>query len=228
MTQLPVSQRAVDGGHIKGAQPVPLCYEIVMRQTLPNAKVATMKAHAKYVTPATNMQTAVNSLYTAISAAWLSNLAPLMHSTTRFNSVSLRDMASVTNPVFLSTGAAVPGSGVGNALPSQDCVTLTAHINQRGKGLSGRSYWSGWIVDADAGNGLIDVAVQAAMDQFGQALFTALQNIPATPAVAQVERAAYISLTGATIQHRPANTALVLSYTCKDLFWDTQRRRDIG
>lgn len=224
---LPESVRAVDGGHIKGAQTVPLCYEIVLLQALPNSKIAHMKLHGRYTAPGANMQNVVNNLFTAISAAWSSRLGALMHTSSSLLSAELRDMAATTNPVFVSQGTATAGTGIEDAMPVQDCIVLTEHVNMRGKGLSGRTYWSGWTTAADAGGGQISAAAQTAMNGFGTDIFAAIQAMPATPCVAQVERAAYISLTGATIQHRPANTATVSSYTCKDLFWDTQRRRDV-
>lgn len=225
---IPSSQRAVDGGRIRGAQDVPLCLELVFRQSLPNSKIAHMKLHARYVSSPPAMQTVTNALYTAIASAWTSNLGPLMSSASHLLDLSMRDMASHTNPVFISTGAQTSGTGPGGNMPAQDAIVLSEHVGARGKGLSGRSYWSGWTTDADAGAGQISAATQAAMNAFGTAIFNAITSNALTPCVAQVERANYISLTGANIPHRAAGPINVTSYTCRDLFWDTQRRRDVG
>jgi hypothetical protein len=225
---LPTSVRAVDGGRIRGAQPVPRTIEFVARQSLPNSKIAHMKFHGRYITAPPNLQTVVNALYTSLAAAWSSNLGPLMATTSHLLDLSARDMAAVTNPVFISTGSPADGTGTEDPMPSQDAIVLTEHVNLRGRGLSGRMYWSGWTELANAGAGQITPAAQTAMNGFGSALFAAIQANTLTPAVAQVERANYISLTGANIPHRAAGPIDVTSYTCRDLFWDTQRRRDVG
>ena len=225
---IPTSQRAIDGGRIRGAQDVPLCVEMVFRQALPNSKIAHMKLHARYVSSPPTMQTLCNALYTAISSAWTSNLGPLMSPDSHLLDLNLRDMASHLNPVFVSTGAQTSGSGTDGNMPVQDAIVLTEHVAARGRGLSGRTYWSGWDIAADGGAGQITVAAQAAMNAFGTAIQNAITSNALTPCVAQVERANYISLTGANIPHRAAGPINVSAYTCRDLFWDTQRRRDVG
>lgn len=225
---IPQSQRAIDGGRIRGAQDVPNCIEMVFRQSLPNNKIAHMKLHGRYISSPPNMQTLTNALYTSISSAWTSNLGPLMSARSHLLDLSLRDMASHVNPVFVSTGSQTTGTGPGGDMPVQDAIVLSEHVGARGRGLSGRSYWSGWTTDADGGTGQITAAAQTAMNAFGTAILNAIQANALTPCVAQVERANYISLTGANIPHRAATTIPVTAYTCRDLFWDTQRRRDIG
>lgn len=223
-----VSVRAVDGGHIRGAQDVRNVIEIVSVMQLPNSKIAKMKAYGSFTTRPADMQATANSLHTSIASAWSARLGTLMSADSHFLRVEIRDMTSHLNPIFTSVGTAVDGAGTGGNMPAQDCIVLTAQIAARGKGLKGRSYWSGWTTAADAGSGQIAVAAQTAMNSFGADLFAAITARSLTPCVAQVARQAYTSLTGAEILARADNHVNVSSYTCRDLFWDTQRRRDIG
>lgn len=225
---LPQSQRAIDGGKILGAQDVRNVIEIVCVQMLPNGKSARSKFHGSFTTRPADMQSTANSLFTSISSAWTARLATLMSPESHFLRVEIRDMTSHLNPIFTSVGTATDGAGVDPAMPAQDAIVLTAQIAARGKGLKGRCYWSGWTTAADAGVGQITAAAQTAMNSFGADVFAAITARALTPCVAQVARASYVGLTGAVHPARSDNHVDVSSYTCRDLFWDTQRRRDIG
>src|SRR5215467_12711595 len=108
MAQLPVSQKKVDGGHIKGAQDVPNVIEFRVISQLPNLKNASFAFYGHFTTPPTNLQTLAGAAWTAISAAWSTNFAPHMAPASQLTAVHVRDMTSHTNPIFIGTGAAVP------------------------------------------------------------------------------------------------------------------------
>lgn len=222
---MPVSVRAVDGGKIKGPQSVPNVIEIRVQMQLPNGKLSFWTVHGAYATTPPALPGAAQGLFLAIGNAFTTNLATLMHPTTQLQNVAVRDMTAFTNPVFLSTGAAVVGSGTGAAMPADAAIVLTENVAQRGRGVKGRIYLGGWVVGADAGGGLISQAAHDALNVFGVALANAINAVPLTPAVAQVARQAYIGLTGTQHLQRNANHVTVTSYTCRDLEWDTQRRR---
>lgn len=221
------SVRAVDGGHIKGAQAVPAVIEILWRTLLPSGKTSSNKVHGHYTTSPPNMQTLANSLATAWSSAWGTNLAPIMHTSTVLSGLFIRDMTSPTLPIFQGTLTALPGTGTGNAFPSENAIVVTENINGRGKGLKGRFYLGGFVVSEGSGTGGISVAAQTAINAFGTAIFNAITAQSLTPCVAQVARQDYVSLTGATIPARQAGFVAVNSYTCRDLNFDTQRRRGL-
>lgn len=224
---MPTSVRRRDGGKIAGPQNVPSVLEIRVRQAIPNGKVATWAVHGAYVTVPTGLPGMAQSLFAAISAAWATNLGTYMSPQTSIRGVDLRDMTSFSNPIFESTGAAVPGTGTGNPMPADAAVVLTENIAARGRGAKGRIFLPGWTVAADAGNGMINQTVSDALDAFGIALAGAISAQNLTPCLAQVARQAYIGLTGTQHNARGATHVTVESYTCRDLEWDTQRRRGL-
>lgn len=219
------SQRAVDGGRIPGPFAVPAVIEGQMRFQLPNTKTAHVRFAGHYTTAPANMQTLADALYVSLKGAWSTNLGGLMHTTTAFNGLSVRDMTAITNPVFEAAGPSVAGTGPGIAMPADVSGVLTENVNIRGRGAKGRMYLAGWSIDADGTGGSMTAATQTALNAFGTALFNALTTNQLTPCVAKPARQAYIGLTGTSHLARSAGFATVTSYTCKDLEWDTQRRR---
>src|SRR5262252_2103439 len=125
MTQLPASQRKKDGGKIPGAQPVTNTIEVMVIQSGANAKSANHVFHGFFATAPASMQTLANALWTAVSNAWGTNLAPHMAPAAQLTAVHVRDMTAITNPVFIGTGTAVPGTGTLPALPAENAVVIT-------------------------------------------------------------------------------------------------------
>jgi hypothetical protein len=231
---LAASTKKHDAGRIPGPWNCPGVVEIRMQQGLPNGKTIFSTIHGSYASAPSNMQGLANSLWSSLSSAWSANLAQYMHPQTTFQAVQIRDMASYTNPVFFGTGTAVPGTGTGVALPESNAIAMTENIASRGKGLKGRVFLGGWVQGADVTTGGISTAVQTAINAFGTAITAALNaSTPQlTPCVAQAARYAYIGYTGTTHQARgnagppPVGTHVTVnSYVCRDLVWDTQRRR---
>jgi hypothetical protein len=222
---MPVSVKKKDGGKIPGPANVPGVIEIAMVFTLPNGKLARNVVHGAYTTVPPNMQTLANALFTSISSAWATRLGALMATGCIFQNVQVRDMSSFTNPIYISTGTAQPGTGPGSPMPADNAIVLTEQIASRGKGLKGRIFLAGWVVAADSGQGQITAAAQTACNSFGSDLLAAISAQSLVPCVAQVARQQYQGITGTVHPARPANHVTVTSYTCHDLEWDTQRRR---
>ena len=222
---MPVSQKKVDGGHIKGPANVPSVVEVLCSGALANGKTWRFAVHGFFTTAPPNMQSLASALFTAISGAWGTNLGPRMAAASNFQSVTIRDMTSYLNPQFIGTGTAVPGTGAGNAMPESVAAVLTENIATRGKGMKGRVYLGGWSVDADAGSGQMTAATQTGINAFGTAIFNALTTNNLVPCVAQVARQQYQGITGTVHPQRAAGHVNVTSYTCRDTIWDTQRRR---
>ena len=223
------STKKHDAGRIQGSWNCPSTVEVKMQLVLPNLKPMFHTLHGTYATPPANMQTLATSLFGSLSSAWSTNIGVHMHTATIFQNVYVRDMASFTNPVYTGTGTAVPGTGTGAALPLSNAIVLTENVASRGRGIKGRVYLGGWIQDADVTIGGISPAVQTLINALGTAWFNALNAQSLTPAVAQAPRAAYLGYTGTSHPARgtPGNGThiAVSSYTCRDLTWDTQRRR---
>jgi hypothetical protein len=222
---MPISQKKKDGGHIPGAQAVSNVIEIRFSVMLPNQKLIYHTAHGAFVGTAPSMATVAQALWSSISSAWSTNLAPLMSTATQFQQVFIRDMTAVTNAVFVGTGAAIPGTSASPAMPVNAAIVLTENVAQRGRGAKGRIYLGGFATNADVGNGLITAAAQTAINAFGTGLANAINAQSLTPCVAQVHRAQYQGVTGTVHAERQPSHVTVTSYTCQNLIWDTQRRR---
>jgi len=222
---MPQSQKKKDGGKIAGPANVPSVIEIRCGVQLPNGKTGNFVFHGHYTTAPPNMQTLAGALWTAISGAWGTNLAPHMAPATTFNNVSVRDMTSYTNPIYVGTGTAIPGTGAATAMPPQNAIVLTENVAQRGRGSKGRVYIGGWDTSADGGGGAISGVAQTAVNNFGTAVQNAISTNGLTPCVAQVARQQYQGITGTVHPARNATFVGVTSYICQDLRWDTQRRR---
>jgi hypothetical protein len=148
-----------------------------------------------------------------------------MANATLFNNVFVRDMTNFTNPVFVGTGTAVAGTGGAVAMPENNAIVLTENIAARGRGAKGRVFLGGWAQNADVTVGGISGTVQTALNALGTAWANALSGQSLTPCVAQVARQQYQGVTGTVHAQRNAGHVNVSSYTCRDLIWDTQRRR---
>lgn len=225
---MPTSQRAVDGGRIKGSADVPQVVEIVVKTSITNGKTIRNVCHGHYTGSAPNVGSIAAALATSIGTAWSSNLASLMHTGTSYIGVECRDMTSHNNPIFLGTATAIPGSGTGSALPPEVAAVLTETILARGRGWKGRMYIGGFCVAADAGGGIMTAATQTGMNGFGTALLNAINGQSLTPCVAQVARQQYVGLDGTVHPSRSASFIQVSGYVCRDLQWDTQRRRGLA
>lgn len=222
---MPISVRKKDGGKIPGPANVPGVLEIKFIVQLPNQKMVSGSFNGYTVTPPANLQTLASGFFTSISGAWSSNLALYMATQTVFTRVELRDMTSYLNPVYIGTGAGIPGTSASPAMPVANAIVLTENIAARGKGLKGRVFLGGWATNADAGSGLILGAVQTAINAFGTAVFNAISTQTLVPCVPQPARQQYQGLTGTVHAARGASHVNVTTYTCANLIWDTQRRR---
>jgi hypothetical protein len=222
---MPVSVKKKDAGRIPGPQNVPNTMEIRCQFSLPNGKIIYSTFHGSYASTPGNTQSMATALYGSLSSAWGSNLGPYMANATSFTNVWLRDMSNFTLPVYQGTGAAVVGTGGAVAMPENNAIVLTENILQRGRGAKGRVFLGGWAQNADVTIGGISTVVQTALNAFGTAVFNAITAQSLTPCVAQVARQQYQGVTGTVHPQRNPNHVNVTSYTCRDLVWDTQRRR---
>lgn len=219
------STKKTDAGRVPGPQAVPNVIEIKIQSPFAGGRSMFYSLHGAFTTAPSNMQTLANALFTSLSSAWNTNLASLMAPTTSVTNVYVRDMTSTTNPVFVGTGTAVVGTSASIAMPPGAAIVMTENINARGRGAKGRVYLGGWATNADASGGQIAAASQTAVNNFGTAVFNAISGQSLTPCVAQPHRQAYTGVTGTNHVDRPASHVAVTSYTCRDLAWDSQRRR---
>lgn len=225
---IPASTKRVDAGRMKGAQAVPSVIEIQIKQTGANGKPADFVCHGSYATAPPSLTALASALWTAISGAWSTNLAPVMAPAATLTGVWIRDMSNVNNPIVVGTGPAIPGTGTIPALPGEVAIVITENIAARGRGMKGRMYLGGFVEAADSGNGVISPAAQTAVTAFANALYAALNTNNLAPCVAQPHRQQYIGYTGTVHADRPATHVGVTQYVLRNTEFDTQRRRGIN
>jgi hypothetical protein len=170
---------------------------------------------------------AANSVFTALASPWSSRVGSFVGTDTKFNSVVIRDMTDATFPEFESTDAAFAGISGGTDLPMDVAVVVTEVTTTRGRGARGRIYLAGWTAAAMSATGTITPPLQTALNSMGTDWFGTLASLSLTPCVAKVHRQAYTGLSGAQHPDRPATSADVTAYVCRDLEFDTQRRRGL-
>lgn len=221
------SQKAVDGGAIAGPKDVPNVVEVAVKYTLADLKTITNKFYGHYPSAAPPLQSAASALFTSLGTAFSGNLGALMHANTKLVRVEVRDMASYTNPVLIGTGAAVPGTAAGAAMPLEMAIVLTENVDVRGRGAKGRVYLTGWAVAAADALGNVASATQTAINAYGTAVMNAINAQGLTPAVAKPARQQYTGITGTVHPSRGASYANVTSMACLNLSWDSQRRRGL-
>jgi hypothetical protein len=232
------STKKHDAGRIPGVWSCPSTLEIRLQSILPNGKLMFYKWFGVYSAPPPNMQTLCNTLFTNLTGQWTTNLAAYMHANTACQQLYIRDMALPTNQVFQVTPAPTAVAGTGGAavaMPENAAIVMTASIASRGRGMKGRTYLGGWVQSADVTTGGISATVQTAINTFGTGIISVLNAQSLTASLAQAPRNAYMGVTGTSHVARgtpaaggnpPQGTHVtVLSWYCRDLIWDTQRRR---
>jgi hypothetical protein len=222
---IPQSQKKKDGGRIPGPQNCANVGEFRFQVQLPNSKLSYWTVHGYFGGTISVTQSMANSLFSAVSSAWTSNLTPFLATTTILQNCQIRDMTSYTNPILTSVGTAVPGTSASPAMPVNNAIVITENLNIRGRGAKGRIYLGGWSTNAESPPGVIAPGLVTALGAFCTALFNAVTAAPSTPAVAKVHRAEYYGVTGTLHPERLSTYATVNQYVVRDNVFDTQRRR---
>jgi hypothetical protein len=166
-----------------------------------------------------------NTIFSSIVTSFTTNLAALQASAYTLQQMTMYDITTATSPVYTTTASGAPGSSASVAMPENAAIVLTTTILGRGRGAKGRMFIPNWATNADGGGGVITGATQTALNAFGLGIFNAITGNGLTPAVARPLRNAYIGYTGTSHPQRPAQPLQVTAYVCRDLVWDTQRRR---
>jgi len=222
---IPVSQKRVDAGRLKGPITCPNTIEIILFWQTSAGRVYHTTCNGSFTGTFAVTATVANNLFAPIATSYTTNLASLQPTSYLLHHLTIRDMTAATNVAAASTAAAVAGTSASPAMPENLAAVLTEQVNMRGRGAKGRMYIPNWATNADAGGGVMAAGVQTGLNAFGTSLLGAIQGIALTPAVAKPERLEYIGVTGTHHFHRPAAPVQVSAYVCQDIIWDTQRRR---
>lgn len=225
MSQIPVSTKKHDAGRIPGPAACPNTVEVRLQWLGANGRTFYSFLHGSFTGTFLPTVAIANTIFSAISSSWSTNLASFSPTACTLAGAQIRDMTSASNPVFASTAAAVAGTSVSVAMPESVALVLTEEVNQRGRGAKGRIYVPNWATNADASGGLALGTVVTAMNNWGTGIFNALNGSSLTPCVAKVARQQYVGYSGATHNARSAAPVAISAYTCQDARWDSQRRR---
>lgn len=203
---------------------IPNCVEIKLHW-LYGTVVGFNVLHAQRGSVTVN-QALADGLFTTLAPQLnASGLAAVLHTTTGFQHVGVRDLSTADQPEFVSTGTAVSGTATGNILPPQVALCVTYKANLVGRSNRGRSYLGGFADSATTTQGRATPAATAAAQGFMQTVNATLAAQGLTPAIGQIALPQRTNAAGETLPARPAGTVPIVTTTVLDNIFDTQRRR---
>jgi hypothetical protein len=126
--------------------------------------------------------------------------------------IGVRSIGAASQPEFLDSGLAVPGTAAGNLLPPQIAICVTLSTALAGKEYRGRVYLGGPTVAANDANGQMMGSTQTAAVAFIEAIRAGQFGAALTMAILSRKLSV------------PTPVTLVRS---RNLIWETQRRRAI-
>jgi hypothetical protein len=213
-------------GYIAGPLVIPETVQVRLKWFLPNGRTATNVFHGIVADGFANSVIACNFVYGAI-AAWgdIDTYFDFLASTTSFLGVDIRDIRTPAQSIMESDGAAVPGTGTGNALPEEVSLVCTLRTALAGRAHRGRTYLCGFddsTLDAQghAVSGLT-ASAQALVEQVQVGMTAA----GIAMGVGHRGHAEYVNEKGATVAAELPGTDLVTQIRVRDNVFDSQRRR---
>jgi hypothetical protein len=218
-----------DPGAIGGPVVVPNAIKVMPLWTLGDGKV-TRSVLGGIVGSFTSASSTVAE---AIRAAWVGNsqFAPLLAqiaSTVSFTGIEIQDIRQAGNPVFRSTGAAVPGTGTGTELPDEVALVLTLRTAKIGRQWHGRLYQQGWSSVALGAGNTANPAAVTALTNYPNCILAGMAAGGLSWGLIQPARQAYTSpKTGTSFPARAAHIEPITSQLVRDNHWDSQRRRGL-
>lgn len=230
LTPFQAVQFDVDGGRLPGPKIIPNCAMVRLNWQLADGKVAHNIAYAAWTgTPAlsaTLATTMFNAIFTG--AAWAAML-PLLHPSASIQSLTLLDVRSITGVEFNSTGSAQPGTSTGTAMPDEVALCITLKTANRGQSGRGRLYIPGWAGNAMGSGGIAAAGTVTALTNWAtNNLKAVIDSQLGSMSLGLPARQAYTSpVTGRQFPARNAQTVQVITATCRNNTWDTQRRRGL-
>lgn len=164
-------------------------------------------------------QTITNTVGAAVKSGFASSTlnAAIAIPVTLVN-VGLRDLRTAGQPEFLDAGAAVAGTNASDPLPPQTALCITLRTALVGQHYRGRVYLPGFGETVNTSSGAASSGSNAV--SFVTAIKTALQGSGMDLGV--ISRPNPLATPPWT-----GFVTTVTSIVCRDLVWDTQRRRAI-
>lgn len=217
-----------DPGFDPDIKPIPLCMEVRLNFLLDSGKTGHNVMHVRYSTGFPGSVTLANSYFSSIASALnTSGLLALLHTTTVFTGVSLRDKAVLHAPYIDSNLGTTPGQATGTALPNEVAAVLTERTAIVGPGGRGRIYITGFNTAQSITGNVMAGALVTALTTYATSLRNAMNAQGQTMCLALPSRVAYTGSTGTNHPPRLAQTVDVTNIVLRDNHWDSQRRRGL-
>lgn len=217
-----------DPGQIGGPVVVPNCVIIRTSWSQADGKTARniMFGRAAGVPSPTVAQ--AQAIFAAMTsgAAWTA-LQPYLATSTALVGIGLRSVHTAGQAEVLSTGGAVPGTGVGNALPNEVAACVKLSTAQAGPGHRGRIYLPGFVQTANTAANVIDPAAVTAINTWVAGFTTIFAAQGYTWVIGLPARQAYTGSTGTQHPARVATSEAVTQAALRNNTWDSQRRRGL-
>lgn len=216
-----------DPGRIAGSVVIPNCVELDLVWNLASGKQVKNVMHAQVAAGFNATAAVAQAIYASIigSGAWTA-WAAFMHTTDQFAAVQLRDLRVANMPLVQSTGAAVPGTGAGTALPPGVALCVTLRTALAGRAARGRVYLAGLDSAAvTAATGAATAGADTAAVNFVTQVQTSAAASAATLSIANPARQAYTGKKGAAHGARAAGITNVTSIVSRNVNLKSQRRR---
>lgn len=186
-------------------------------------------------------QALADTIGAAIKATFTANLAPQIATSNSLVRVGIRDLRADHLPEFRDSGAAVAGTGAGDAMPGQAACCVTLRTAGAGKSFRGRTYISGFTEAANGASGLILAAASTAAVTFMQvvnqnltsngmrmAVLTRPQDdVVITKTTTPLGGPAEVKVLSHQTQ-KPGAVHTVTAFESRNAFWESQRKRVNG
>lgn len=217
------SPRCILSPDMPAPHTVPNCVQVTLNWTA-GSTVMTNVLHARKTSPPAIDQAFANTIDSAIKGlmSGAGNVLTFQGTVISFRNVSVRDVSTANLAKFDGAGAALPGTGTGNVLPSTVALCVTHRTARAGKSFRGRSYFPGIIVSATDGSGHISTAAQTSIVAFYNSVRTTLNSNGLVLAVAHPDT--YNTALPPVISI-PGFTTDVTASVSRNLNLETQRRR---
>jgi hypothetical protein len=208
-----------------GNLPVPGGVEVKLTWTLNGTPSALNILHylQSPVTPMT--QARADAISTIHKGAFSGSLhAGSIYTGVSLATVSVRDMASNTNPWYIGAGAGAPGTAAGNPLPAATALVISLPTGFRGRSYNGRIYLWGFTEDANDAAGGVTAGAGANAVAFISQCTTSMSSTQQCN-IGVLSRFTTPPGGTGTIERTPPIISVASGVILRDQRWDVQRRR---
>jgi|SRR5580765_3039494 len=217
-----------DPGAVGGPVVIPFCSQIVLNWTLADGKVGHNVTYGRTATVPAPTVAQAQAIFAALTTGGLwTSFAGHLTTTTALASVTIRSVHAQDQPVVQSTGAAVPGTNAGVALPNEMALVVTERTALAGKSNRGRMYIPGYAAVEVLAANVASAAAVTDTTAWAAGFIGIYATQGYTMVIGQKARAAYVGSTGTAHPARAATSTTVTSLLVRNNTWDSQRRRGL-